>query len=1067
MSWRLGVDCGSNSIGWAAVRLEKGENDVCRPYSILASGVRIFSDARDPQSKESNAASRRVPRGARRNRDRFNHRRDRLLKQLTALNLLPDSKTDNKALEQEDPWILRYQALLAPLTAYQIGRAIFHLHQRRGFKSNRKTDKQDSDNGKVKAATNNTRAMLEEQGVKTLGQLFGKARFEAQKYNATAVKGSRIPQPKARVRSSGDGAKLQYDYYPTRELILNEFEEIWEFQRQYHPDLLNNDAKQQLLGTLAHQHPLQPGKIGRCSLIPEETRSHAFLPSAQLARILQEVNNLSYALPGQSTVDLSSDQKALLRERLKRPTNKKAQVTFKQIKELLTIEKDAVFNLESKSREYLIGDETAAVLMQKKLWGEDWFDLSLAEQDEVFLLLANTEKERDLLLRLEEKWGLSPEAALEISNLNFVNKYSKLSKKALDRIIPHLEMDGITFDKAVKRAGFLPHETGEIHDQLPYYGEILEHRVAKGSGKTSDIPEARYGKVANPTVHVALNQLRRVVNDLIKRFGSPTDVVIELSRDLPLSGQAKKDLERDQKTNQDKNEERRRELEKLGFPNSYENRQKLRLFYELPCTRRECVFSGQRISLDNLFSDDIEIEHLLPFSRSLDDSYANKVLSTRRANRIKGNKSPFEAFGHSPDGFRWEDISERIVELPKNKQKRFQADAMEQFEKRGDFLARQLTDTQYASKLMREYLAALYPGEAESKITVVTGKMTAALRWEWGLDSILYGHNLEVSEAKKKNRDDHRHHAIDAVVVACTTRPMLQRIAREATQNRDAQNHRLMTGTPMPWEGFRDDAAKSIRSIIVSHKPDHGYQGQMLNETAYGLPQGINSQGASTTVTRKPLSSFRKEADLKKIRDLKLRHLFQEVTQGIKSEKEFSVAVVAAGQKMTPPVHKVRIEEKNSVIPILDRHGAPYKAYASGSNYCYDIWQNPNGVWEGNIISTYEAYQLAKADPNWWKSKKSVNGNPLIARLRINDLVKLYDGIEWKIYYLFKLSLNDLNFALHFEANRGNREEHNPFVPKRVRSIRALQELKCTPVSVSPSGVVKFCKISEIKEKSN
>src|SRR5690606_11150700 len=128
------------------------------------------------------------------------------------------------------PWILRARALNEPITLHQFGRAIFHLHQRRGFKSNRKTDRSDNESGKVQDATKRTKEKLEAEGARTLGELFGKPRLETYRHNQIAAKGAREPQPLARVRKSGNGSQWQYDYYPTRELILDEFDQLWDAQ---------------------------------------------------------------------------------------------------------------------------------------------------------------------------------------------------------------------------------------------------------------------------------------------------------------------------------------------------------------------------------------------------------------------------------------------------------------------------------------------------------------------------------------------------------------------------------------------------------------------------------------------------------------------------------------------------------------------------------------------------------------------------------------------------------------------------------------------------------------------
>ena len=339
--WRLGIDLGTNSLGWAALNLER-TGDSFTPVGLRASGVRIFSDGRNPKDKQSNAAKRREPRSARKNRDRYKRRRARLMRELIEFGLMPEDTAARKALEggkgvdliESDPWILRVRALEEKLTIHQLGRAIFHLHQRRGFKSNRKTDRTDSEHGKVYDATRHTKEKLKESGARTLGELFGRPRWEAVQRNQSAAKGNREPQPLARVRKSGEGANWQYDYYPTRTLILAEFDEIWAEQQKHHSDILTQMAYDRLRDTIEWQHPLKSPPVGKCTLIPTEERAAKALPSSQRARIFQEVNALRIISPGETARALSKEQRDLITKRLLHPTNQTARVTFDQIRKL-------------------------------------------------------------------------------------------------------------------------------------------------------------------------------------------------------------------------------------------------------------------------------------------------------------------------------------------------------------------------------------------------------------------------------------------------------------------------------------------------------------------------------------------------------------------------------------------------------------------------------------------------------------------------------------------------------------------------------------------------------------
>ena len=150
--YRLGLDMGTNSIGWAAIELDENST----PSGILDMGVRIFPDGRqDSKSGDgaSNAARRREARGQRRRIDRYENRRKKFMSLLIQHGLMPHDQSERKSLERLDPYKLRVNALGSnKLPAHHIGRALFHLNQRRGFKSNRKSEKRDDDTGPIKKA---------------------------------------------------------------------------------------------------------------------------------------------------------------------------------------------------------------------------------------------------------------------------------------------------------------------------------------------------------------------------------------------------------------------------------------------------------------------------------------------------------------------------------------------------------------------------------------------------------------------------------------------------------------------------------------------------------------------------------------------------------------------------------------------------------------------------------------------------------------------------------------------------------------------------------------------------
>ena len=359
-------------------------------------------------------------------------------------------------------------------------------------------------------------------------------------------------------------------------------------------------------------------------------------------------------------------------------------------------------------------------------------------------------------------------------------------------------------------------------------------------------------------------------------------------------------------------------------------------------------------------SSQTEVDHILPFSRTLDDSPANKVVCLASANRVKGDRSPFEAFGHSPPGYDYDAILSRAISLRDNKRWRFESDAMQQFESENRFLDRQLNETRYLSRTACKYLAHLYDKKTEGnrRVRAIPGHMTSVLRRGWGLEGML--RVTPAGEIVRKQRDDHRHHAIDAFVVANTTQGLLQRFAHASSSRRQDAAERLaaIAGDVRPWEGFnREDLRPFLDRLVVSYKPDHGTRGQhgrttgqLHNETAYGLIE-LSETDPSEVVVRKPLDRL-KHRDLapvpdgkptKGVRDLALRaallKLWDEV--GGKAaefaQRATSEGVVLNGRRQN--VRKVRVLDEQRVLAIRDHAGKAYKGYLPGGNEFTVVWQ--------------------------------------------------------------------------------------------------------------------------------
>jgi len=248
--------------------------------------------------------------------------------------------------------------------------------------------------------------------------------------------------------------------------------------------------------------------------------------------------------------------------------------------------------------------------------------------------------------------------------------------------------------------------------------------------------------------------------------------------------------------------------------------------------------------------------------------------------------------------------------------------------------------------------------QRRNHVRVIPGRMTEMLRRQWGLNSIISDHNA-------KNRDDHRHHAIDAIVVGVTTRSLLQRIATVAGGREALALEETIGKIEPPWPGFRDDLKAVIDRIVVSHKPDHGSlpkageagrtAGQLHNDTAYGFT-GKERKGVPLVVHRVPFMSLT-EKELPLVRDRPLADALYSAIRGL-SGKELGAALQAfAADGRYKGIRHVRIIEPVSVVPIRDEAGKAYKGYKGDANYRYDVWELPNGKWVEDVITMFDAHR--------------------------------------------------------------------------------------------------------------
>lgn len=1048
MNYRLGIDLGSTSLGWAVFRL----NDEGLPVALIKAGVRIFHDGREAAKSGGVGAplavKRRIARGLRRRRDRMLKRKKRLMNQLIAFGFFPDNKEARKRLETlyPNPYALRAAGVERALKPEEFARALFHLNQRRGFKSNRKLDKEpdagagadivkkSSEESAMKAGISDLRKTLKERQY-TAGQLF----------NERLGQGARVRNRSVLVNKGGkEQLESTYEMSIDRQMVAEEFDAIWKTQAGFNPTLFNDKARDALRDTLLFQRPLKPIRPGRCTLMPEEERAPLALPSSQRFRIYQEVNNLRISDDQMNERSLTLEE----RDKVVALLEKQGESRFSKLNTLLNLSDTMHFNLDDGKRDRLKGNSVSIALSKPNAFGEAWASFDEHLQDEIVWKLVDEDSEKVLMDWLVATTKVDAERARAIARVRLPEGYGNLSRKALERIVPELRKGVVTYSEAVQAAGFEHHsklgfdyadsdvetyidprtgepllnpETGEIQvafKSLPYYGKPLRRHVAFGTDNPKDPEEVRYGKIANPTVHIGLNQVRQVVNGLIRFYGRPAEVVVELARDLKQSKKDREDEQREQKRNQDRNERISKEIAAILKidPSEVKKRDivKWKLWEELSADAadRRCPYSGQQISKSMLLSDQVEIEHILPFSRTLDDSMHNKTVALTKVNRVKANRTPYEAReDFEREGWKYDDILLRVNGFPRHlqrKAKRFAPDGYEQWlgnEK--DFIARALNDTRYMSRIAKQYLELVCP----RGVRVIPGGVTAKIRHHLGLNDIL-------GEDGLKNRNDHRHHAVDACVIGVTDRSFMQRLATASARAYEQGVDRLISSFAAPWPTYRDHVVRAIDNILVSHKPDHGYQKAMLEDTAHGI---------------------RKDGTINPSR----------------SSSKANISFVN-------PISEPGQERRHGVD--ADGKPLPYKGYVGGSNYCIEIFKDEKGKWGGEVISTFDAYQVIRKAGSVSKGlqilrdkEKAQNGMPLVMRLMIDDCVKLdADGYTSRtVFRVVKIAATGQVFMAPInEANVAARTAAGADHPLKYTSKYAgsFKKARARKVSITPIG---------------
>ena len=818
--------------------------------------------------------------------------------------------------------------------------------------------------------------------------------------------------------------------WTARDMFLDEFDRICSAQAPHH-DCLSEQFQKSLRRAIFYQRPLKSVKslIGVCEFEPKRQRAAKALMAFQRFRLLQQVNNTQVITPDGELVSLTAEQRGALIDRLENAGN----MTFGQARKLLKLGRGHVFTLEEGGEEKFSGNHTNAALA--KIFGARWQDLPPAQKDQVVEDLLSIQSDKALGARGRRFWKLAPDAAEKLVSLSLESGYASLSRKAIAKLLPHLEA-GKFYMNAVEEVYGARRRTEPL-SQLPPVSQAMPH-------------------LRNPVVHRVLTELRKVVNGIVREHGKPEMIRIELARDLrKTSKQREESWKRNRQNERLRQRAAERILAETGIQKQAQSRQDIEKALLWEECKGVCPYTGRSISFSALFGADAEfdIEHIILFSRSLDNSFVNKTLCYHEENRnVKTNRTPFEAYGSNQA--RWEEILQRVSRFDsgaaQEKLRRFQ---LREIASLDDFVSSQLNDTRYATREAMRYVSLLYGGLSDNSGTLRVagskGGATAYLRSGWGLNGLLG----DIGDAK--TRDDHRHHAVDAVVIALTDAQRVKMLADAA--HAAAGRHRLFGDLQAPWPGFVEEVRGKINAITVSHRVARKVNGPLHEETFYGKPT-TDPQGKECVHVRKKIESFKSAGEFDEIVDGVVRERVRARLADLGGDlKKFGDAAnhpwleARGGRRI--PIHAVRIRRRLETFSVGD--GGRCRHVTSDSNHHMAVLEslrNGKPRWEGIIVSRYEASRrLAAHEPVI--ARDFGEGKKFVFSLSSGELVELDDGNGAReIAVVRSVSQGKIEYAGAQDARK--KADIKKGGGWTTRSPEKFREMRCQKVAVSPLGAV-------------
>jgi CRISPR-associated endonuclease Csn1 len=878
----FGFDLGIASCGWSVL-------DEREPHpTIVAAGTWMFDAPETDKERKLKNVVRRTNRGMRRNIRRRAQRMDAVRRLFAELGLIDSA--NKHALEIADtenpkarlnPWRCRAEGLDRLLSNGELAVALGHIARHRGYRSNSKSGEANlapDDKKMLKGA-----AEFQEKSGKyrTLGQalwidpeLSQKKRNRSDSYSRTPMRRELEHEARLLIRKQrGFGNAVASEDFEAAYIGGALFDRPYSPPGKHYPPAPK-------IGGAFFQRPLQNSValLGDCPFVPNEKRASKRCYSFERFRLLSRLVNLS--------IDHAGKRRRLTREEVRIAAadfGAQRKLTYKTLRTRLQLPPEAGFaGVPSEKEAHDIaarkGDAAAGSYILRQTLGEHmWSDLSTNPEklDFITFVLTFYEDVQEIEAQLVDGVADASTIAAVMSGVQSGafgdwTGAGHISAAACRILIPHLEA-GLTYDAACEAVGW-------------------DHSAPRNI-ELSDI--------SSPVARKALSEVLKQCKALIREFGRPGRIHIEMARDVGKGIEERQRIERGldrRNAEMDKAAAEFASPDIAGRPPRRGTDELLR--YELWKEQLgRCLYCDTYLSPRCLVTSDnsVQVDHILPIGRFGDDSFLNKTLCCSGCNQNKRARTPHEWLSASPQT-RWEHFEVGVNGNPNMKgMKKRNYLLKDASEVEGAFRSRNLNDTRWACRAFLAEAAKFYPEQdGKRRIFARPGRITSRFRIAWGVQSLKYG-----SDGNRIS--DERNHALDAIVTACVSEGYLQRATRQLQREEESGGHRSFVGLPPPWASFREDVLAAFDQAFVARAERRRARGKAHDAT---IKQVREVDGRTVVYERKAVEKLTLK-DLDRIKGAERNgNLIGELARWIDNGKP------ADSRPLSPkgdPVRKVRI----------------------------------------------------------------------------------------------------------------------------------------------------------------